>query len=425
MEVSHVVSEEDTACRKSGLYRGWTIAVIASLASGLTIGMSGYAFGVFIDPLETEFGWSRTQTNFALTISVISLLIGPLVGRWIDRFGSRPVMVVSLAFVAVGFFMYSVMTELWQFYAASLLLFAGMPGSTMLPSGRLISVWFSGTRGRMMGIVTAGNNAGGLSMVALSTFVVGAAGWRMGYVVFGVMIVAIGLLVAIYVQDRQSDVRANRGKRLTPVLPVGASLGEEEGFTLKEALHTKTFYFLALGHGIPAFAYGSVLTQLIPHMESKGFSEAGAAFGIMLLAVFGIVSKIVFGRLSESITARWAMVISLLIQAAGLLLLVVAGGSNFVWVVIIFFAMGFGAMGALIPLTVTESFGLRAYGTILGVTSMVGAGPLMIGPIMAGRLFDIYGTYDATFVIIAIAFALGAISMVMARRPESAKPALP
>lgn len=418
MAVTPITGDDAAVTKRSGLYRGWPIAVLASLASGLTIGMSGYAFGVFVEPLETEFGWSRTEVNFALTISVISLLIGPWVGRWIDRFGSRPVMVVSLAFVAVGFFMYSAMTELWQFYAASLLLFAGMPGATMLPSGRLISIWFSGTRGRMMGFVTAGNNGGGLLMVALSTFVVGAAGWRTGYVTFGVLIVVIGILVALYVKDRQSDVAANRGKRLTPPLPADGAPGESDGFTLKDVLRMKSFYFLAIGHAIPAFAYGSVLTQLIPHLESQGFSGEEAALGIMLLAVFGIVSKIVFGRLSESITARWAMVISLGIQSVGLLLLVAAGGSAAVWFVIVFFAMGFGAMGALIPLTVTEAFGLKAYGTILGVTSMVGAGPLIIGPIMAGRLFDLYGTYDSTFVIIAIAFAIGALSMVMARRPE-------
>ncbi|MBT3941629.1 MAG: MFS transporter [Chloroflexi bacterium] len=418
MSITSLPAEGQHAPKRTGLYRGWPIAVIASLASGLTIGMSGYAYGVFVDPLEEEFGWSRTELNFSLTISVISLLIGPFVGRWIDRFGSRPVMVVSLAFVAVGFVMYSSMTELWHFYVASFLLFLGMPGATMLPSGRLISIWFAGTRGRMMGIVTAGNNGGGLSMVALSTFVVSAAGWRAGYITFAVMIVFIGILVALYVRDRQNDVIASRGKRLTPPMPAAGAMSNSDGFTLKEVLRMKSFYFLAIGHAIPAFSYGSVLTQLIPHFEAEGFSSGEAAFGLMLLAVFGIVSKILFGRLSESITARWAMVISLGIQAVGMVLLVLAGGSIAVWPVIVFYAMGFGAMGALIPLTVTEAFGLRAYGTILGVTSMVGAGPLMIGPVMAGRLFDLYGTYDAAFIIIAVMFVLGAVSMSLARRPE-------
>ena len=418
MSVTSPPGEEATVTKRGGLYRGWPIAVLASVASGLTVGMSGYAFGVFVEPLEEHFGWSRTEVNFSLTISVISLLISPLVGRWIDRFGSRPVMVVSLALVAVGFFMYSAMTELWQFYIASLFLFAGMPGATMLPSGRLISLWFAGTRGRMMGFVTAGNNGGGLAMVLLSTFVVGATSWRVGYVTFGVMIVVIGMLVAIYIQDRQSEVIANRGKRLTPPLPSDEALRGSGGLTLKEVLRMRSFYFLAIGHAIPAFSYGSVLTQLIPHLESQGFSEAKAAFGVMLLAIFGIVSKLVFGRLSESITARWAMVISLGIQSVGMVFLVAAGSSDAVWFVIVFFAMGFGAMGALIPLTVTEAFGLRAYGTILGVTSMVGAGPLIIGPIMAGRLFDLYGTYDATFIIIAVMFMLGALSMAMARAPD-------
>ncbi|MDA1258141.1 MAG: MFS transporter [Chloroflexi bacterium] len=412
-----------TAVKRTGLYRGWPIALIASVASGLTIGMSGYAFGVFVDPLEDEFGWTRTEINFSLTLSVISLLIGPFVGKSMDRFGARPVMAVSLAFVATGFLLYAAMGELWQYYAASLLLYAGLPGATMLPSGRLISIWFAGTRGRMMGIVTAGNNTGGLLMVPTSTLVVGAAGWRWGYLMFSALILIVAVLVIIYVRDRQRDVNASSGKRWAPKVAGDQSRGASVGFTLREALRTRTFYYLAVGHAVPAFAYGAFLTQLIPHLESKGLSDGAASAGVMLLAIFGVISKLVFGRLSETITARWAMSISLGIQSVGLLLLIAAGGSLAVWPVIIFFAMGFGAMGALIPLTVTEAFGLRAFGTILGVTSMVGAVPLIVGPLMAGIVFDAYGAYDIAFAVISVMFMLGALSMVMARKPES--PGLP
>ena len=409
---------QTVAARRRGLYRGWPIALIASLASGLTVGMTAYAFGVFVDPLEDEFGWSRTEVNLSLSLSVISLLIGPLVGRWIDRFGSRPVMVGSLALIGIGFFLYAVMGELWQFYAASLLLYAGLPGATMLPSGRLISIWFAGTRGRMMGIVTAGNNLGGLVMVPASTLIVGLAGWRVGYASFGVVILLIAVVTALYVRDRQSDVIANRDKRWAPPFQDDDALGAAVGYSLRQVLRMKTFYFMAIGHAVPAFAYGAVLTQLIPHLESKGFSSGAASSGVMLLAIFGVISKLVFGRLSETITARWAMSISLAIQSLGLLLLVAAGGSNAVWLVIIFFAMGFGAMGALIPLTVTEAFGLRHFGTILGVTSMAGAVPLVVGPMMAGIVFDAYGTYDVAFGIIAVMFLPGALSMAMARPPQ-------
>ena len=408
---------ETAPVNRRGLYNGWYIALFASLASGLTIGTSNYAFGVFIEPLENEFGWSRTQINTALTFGVASALISPLIGRWLDRFGSRPVMVGSLALVAAGFFIYAGMTTLWQFYAASFLLYLGLPGATMIPSGRLISIWFASTRGRMMGFVTAGNNLGGLTMVPLAALVVGMSGWRGGYVTFGVVVLVIAVLVLLFVRDSQSDVTAARAKRWAPAVSDDDGPGAAVGYSLGDVLRMKSFYFLTVGHAIPSFSYAVVLTQLIPHLESQGISSGAAYKGVMLLAIFGIASKIIFGRLSETITARWAMAISLAIQSVGLVLLIVVGGSNAVWVVIAFYGMGFGAMGALIPLTVTEAYGMRHFGSILGVTSMAGVIPMVVGPPMAGKMADIYGNYDLAFAIMAVMFAIGTLAMVLARRP--------
>jgi len=100
-----------------------------------------------------------------------------------------------------------------------------------------------------------------------------------------------------------------------------------------------------------------------------------------------------------------------------MLMLIVAGGSNSVWFVIAYIGLGFGAIGALIPLTVAEAYGMRHFGSILGVTSMMGVIPMVIGPLMAGLIFDAYGTYDVAFAIMSVMFALGALSMALARRP--------
>ena len=411
--------------RSRGLYDGWSIALTVSLATGITIGTVNYAFGVFIDPLEDHFGWSRTQINTALTFGVAAALISPLIGRWLDRFGSRPVMVGSLAFVVAGFFTIAGMTELWHFYAGSLLLYLGLPGSMILPTGRLISIWFPGMRGRMMGFVMAGENIGGLAMVSLATLVVGASGWRMGYVAFGVIILLIVVLVVAFVRDRESDVAAAREKRWAPAVSENDGFGTSVGYALRDVLRMRSYYFLAAGHAVPMLSFSAFLTQLIPHLESEGISSGAAASGVMLLAAFGILSKLIFGRLSESITARWSMSIALAIQSVGLLLLIGAGGSNAVWFVIAFIGMGFGAIGAMIPLTIVESYGMRDFGSILGVTSMFGVIPMISGPLMAGVVFDAYGTYDVAFVIMSVAFALGALSMALARRPVPVSSHLP
>ncbi|MBT4515996.1 MAG: MFS transporter [Chloroflexi bacterium] len=403
--------------KRRGVYNGWPIAVTASLATGLTIGTVNYAFGVFIDPLEDHFGWSRTQINTALTFGVAAALFSPLIGRLLDRFGSRPVMAGSLLLVGAGFFTIAGMTALWQFYAGSLLLYLGLPGAMIMPTGRLISVWFPGMRGRMMGFVLAGENIGGLAMVSLATLVVGASGWRTGYVVFGVILLLIIVPAIVFVRDSQSDIDAARGKRWTPALSENDAAGTSVGYALSDVLRMRSYYLLAAGHAIPMLSFAGFLSQLIPHLETEGISSGAAASGVMVLAGFGILSKLTFGPLSEKITARWAMSICLSIQSLGLLLLLAAGGSYAVWFAIAFIGMGFGAIGALVPLTVAEAYGMRHFGSILGFTSMLGVIPMISGPLIAGVVFDAYGAYDVAFVIMSVAYGLGALGMALASRP--------
>ena len=101
------------------------------------LGTVQFAFGFFIEPLEEEFGWSRTQVNVSLSIGVVTSFLSPVVGSLMDRFGAKWTMAVSILLVASAFLLRSVMTELWQFYLFSGIMFAGTPGATMMPAGRL------------------------------------------------------------------------------------------------------------------------------------------------------------------------------------------------------------------------------------------------------------------------------------------------
>ncbi len=403
--------------------------------------MAAYAFGSFVEPLEEEFGWSRTQINFSLTLGLITGFLSPFVGRWMDRYGARPVMVISLLFLAAGFLLRSVMTNagnvtvnmspnllIWQpdihftfltqFYLFSLLLFIGFPGATVMPAGRLISVWFARTRGRMMGIVTAGNNFGGLTMVPLGTIVIAYSGWRWGYAVYGLIIIGIAIAAWVFIRDRPEDVAKERNKRWAPAgMDAATAAAAAAGYTARQALRMKTFYFVTIGLTAAMFTYSAVLTQLIPHLEAEGFSKNEAAAGLSLVAAFGIASKLTFGWLSEMITARWSAVLSLSIQSVGLVLFIIADGSNLAWVAVVVFGLGFGGIGALIPLTVAEAFGVRHFGSILGIISMVGVIPVIIGPLMAGIIFDKTDSYDMAFVITIVIFVSGAVFMALASRP--------
>ena len=405
------------APRTDRVYHGWHIAWVMALSAGFSIGMAQYAFGVFAEPLETEFGWTRAQLNGGLSISFVSGLLAPFLGRLIDRTGTRPILVASLLLVAAGFLVRPLMSQLWHWYLFNALVFTGYPGTTLLAQGKLVSLWFPKTTGRMMGLVTSGNNFGGLTMTYLAVFLVAAGGWRWAFVGFGLLVAALAVAAAFLVRDSAADVARAMARAGRPPAAEATARVARAGLTVHRALRSPAFYLITLGLAAASFTYSAVLTQLILHLRAEGFAENTAGYALMLVAAMGIGSKIAFGRLSETITARYALVISLALQAGGLGLMVAGGGAPVQWAGVFVFGLGFGGLGALIVLVVSEAFGLRAFGAIMGLVSLAMIVPQVAGPLLAGALYDSTGSYRLVFTVVLGIFGFGALCMLVARPP--------
>lgn len=348
-----------------------------------------------------------------MSIGLIAGLLAPLAGWILDRHGARLVMTASLGIVAVAFFLRAGMTELWQWYALSALLAVGMPG-TFMPVGKLIGTWFPKTRGRMMGTAITGNNVFGLIGVPLLNVVVISQGWRLGYAIIGTCLAATALAAWLVIRDSPSQGPVierqgpSTGRRNPPDLDL----------TIKEASRTPAFWLIMAGLTCAGFSYPSFMTQLIPHMEAEGWDSAKATFALTALAGIALASKITWGRLSERLTARISFVIAILIMSSGVVMVILARDTAMVWPAIIYFGMGFGGIGPLMTLVILEAFGLKNLGAIQGSISLVAQIlPVLIGPILAGALFDSTGSYRASFAIAAGIFAIGAVCVFAARRP--------
>ena len=163
-------------------YRGYPIALIAFLSTGLSIGMSQYAFGQFATPLQEEFGWTKTQLNGALSLAFVSGITGPILGKAADKYGIKIVLLISLLLISSGFLLRPTISHLWQWYFYSGLVYAGFPGATHITSGKMVSTWFPKTRGRVMGAVTSGNNFGGFTMPALAASIIAFSNWELAFI---------------------------------------------------------------------------------------------------------------------------------------------------------------------------------------------------------------------------------------------------
>ena len=397
---------------RSRLHYGWLIGTVLFLGFVLTVGVTQYAFGVFVTELEDDLGWSRAAINGSLSTFAVAGLVAPLVGWGVDRAGSRPVMVLSLLALAVSQLLRPWMTEVWQLYALSLLQFAGLPGLVMIPVGKLVGAWFEGARGRAMGLTAMGANVGGVFFASLSAVLIGGIGWRASYALFGVLFLALVPIVMLVIRDAPAE-RVEAAPPNAPRVPPPPL----RGLTTAQALHTRAFYLVVVGLFFAQLTYLSVLTQIVPHLEDVGVSRGEAAAALSLLALFGAFGKVSFGWLTEKVPARYVVVLSLACQVVGIAILVAAGSSRAFWAFAPIFGLGFGALGALMPLLVQDTFGLRAFGTIFGLVNFFTLGAALVGPPMVGASFDASGSYAPAFVTVAALFVLAAAIIARARPP--------
>ena len=401
------------------IYRGYPIAIVVFLSTGLSVGMTQYAFGEFAGPLKEQFGWSQTQLNLSLAFSFISGLCAPFVGTLSDRIGIRPVMFGSILIIAIGFLMRPFITELWHWYLFSALVYTGFPGATVLPGGKMVGLWFPRTRGRMMGAVMAGNNFGGITMPPLAAAIIVVFNWQTAYVVFGVIMGALAVMALFVIVEDENKVesemkRTGRGEQAQI-----ARAAAQAGVTLKQALRNRNFWLVTVGLVAATFTYQGVLTQLRQHFEESGFTPAMATTAVSTIAGMGIFSKLAFGRASEKITARIATILSIGLQMVGVLIIAQVDASHLLWLGIFVFGLGFGGLGALALLVVQEMFGMKEFGGIMGImqVGMIASGTG--APMMAGAIHDSSGSFDSAFLIVAAIFVVGIAALALARPIET------
>lgn len=387
--------------------RRWLVFGTLFLAAGVNVGSSNYAFGLFVEPLEASFGWSHTAISASLSFIAVGSLASPIVGRYMDRHGARPVMVVGLALMGVSFLLRPAMTELWHWYGLSFLQFIAMSGISALPTGRLIPIWFESSQGRMMGFSVTGINFGGITIPLIVNYSLGASGWQAAYFSMGAIALVLAGVALLLVREspRQAIERTSeRSERLTDEL---------SGISLSSATRTRSFYAIVGALAFGSFAHAGVFPHLVPHFAHLGVSATWAAITVTIMAITGLISKPTSGYLSEQVTARRAMMLTLSGQGIGAILLVVSPAVA--WVGLPVFGVSMGAHSVLMPLLVQESFGLRHFGSIMGVVTMFTMVPFGLAPLIAGRTFDATESYTVAYLGFAVMFAIAALGLTQMR----------
>ncbi|MCH7998055.1 MAG: MFS transporter [Chloroflexi bacterium] len=407
-----------TIGRKRSTFYGWWILAGSVVAMALGSGVSFWSFGLYIEPLETEFGWSRTEVSLGFSVSLlVSGLIGPFVGRWVDARGPRSAIIVGAALTGATYLLLATTSELWQWYAYQSINAVFRQMMFFIPFQALIARWFDSKRGIALGILGTGFSLGGFVVVPLMRVIIDAYGWDGSFIFSGIVTVAVlvpmGLLL---VRNSPADIGATIDGK--PPAEDGSHQPRVlTGLTLGQALRTPFFWVLALAMMLFFYGVFGWLVHMVPFYESVGISRGLAAALVSGAAAFGILSRLVFGALADRIPRieKAAMVLVAFLMAAMTALILDSGTAGIAFF-LIFWIVGSGGGPLLEPLLLPRAFGLAHFGAILGTFAVIETVGLVASPAIAGIIFDATGSYDWVLVMLLAAFAGSAFLLYIASR---------
>ncbi len=401
---------------ESELRSGWRVRLLVAALIGVGLGlptMPFYTIGIYAPIWAQEFGWSFASIFSGLVITTAVLLFGgPFVGALVDRHGARKVAGISLAGLAAGYMTLAFLGgSILQYYVSwSLLSLAGI-GATSISFTRAINGAFVRRRGLALGIALSGMGLFAMLVKPVAGWLIDAVGWRLTVVVVGALPLLLGATAILW------GFPAGRGEGASGV---GAAQPSLPGFTLKEAVRTRTFKIMVCAFIAISFANGAP----IPHLENILRSVHIDAQRILTLTSFIGVAMIA-GRLAGGwlIDRIWAPLVGVAVlsaAAAGCWMLAhppVSEGEAMVAILLLGFAGGVEV--DLLSYLTARYMGVRNYGAVYGTLFglfAVGAG---VGPSIIGFAFDRLGSYSQILMGCIGLLALAAVLLLsMGRYPQ-------
>jgi len=294
------------------IHYGWVMVAVTFLTALVTAGAVG-APGVFILPLQHEFGWDTAEISTALAIRLLLFgLMGPFAAALMNRFGLRRVVMTALSTIAVGLLLSLAMTRVWQLILLWGFVVGIGTGMTALVLGATVATrWFSERRGLVIGILTASSATGQLVFLPLLASLTETLGWRAALIVVCGGLIVAALAVFALMRDRPSDVGLVAYGDKAPAPAASASVAQlavSPFEALRDAAKTRVFWILFGTFFIcGASTNGLIQTHFIPLCADFGLPTVQAASFLAMMGIFDFVGTIASGWLSDRYDNRWLL----------------------------------------------------------------------------------------------------------------------
>ncbi|WP_458337063.1 MFS transporter [Streptomyces sp. 372A] len=410
------------------VHRAWIVAAVTfvTIIGGAAVNALP---GLLFDPLQDDFGWSRGEIGFAVSIDMALYgVTAPFAAALMDRFGIRRVVAAALTAIAAGSLASVWMTAAWQLMLYwGVLVGLGTGSMALAFSATVTHRWFTTRRGLVTGVLTAAGASGQLVFLPLCAWIVARHGWRPASVTVALAALVVVPFVWLLMRDHPADVglAPYGGKYTEKPAPVRGAAGRALRI-LFDAARTGPFWLLAGSFAIcGASTNGLIRTHFVPSAHDHHMPITAAASLLAVIGIFDIIGTVFSGWLTDRFDARRLLAVYYALRGVSLLFLPLLMQAT-VEPPMVFFIVFYGLdWVATVPPTLTlcrEQYGEDSpivFGWVLA-SHQVGAALVAF---LGGVARDHFGSYDVVWIAAGALCAVATLMVLVIRRvrgPEGA-----
>ena len=401
-----------------GAYYGWWVLGATFVLGVLSGGIFSHSNAIFFGPIKRDLGLNSTQTSLIFSlVRAEGSFAGPIVGRFVDKFGARPMIIFGGLLASAGFMALS-----WvHSYVLFVVIFVGMVGvgkSSGLGQVLISAVnrWFIRRRSLAMSICITGFASGGAVLLPLISIGVSTIGWRDVMLYSGIFMAVIVVPLALLVRHSPEQMG------IEPDLPRPeddtATQTSLVDFTVRQALRTRSYWILFTGSVLRITMWGAISVHAVEMFVWKGMSQGEAGLMFSLMFFLSIPMRLAAGYLGDHIPLQPMMGGGMVAAGLAVVAMLVMDGNTAVYLFVVLMAVEQGG-STLNWVALGNFFGRTSFATLMGIISTAFNLGMLVSPIYAGYMFDRTGSYTVVLISFLPIYLASGVFFLMTRKPET------
>lgn len=401
------------------IFWGWYIVGGAFLVMAINYG-ARYCFGVFLKPMATEFGLSRSVISVAAAINMLVYSFCAIfVGRMLDRIAPRWIITAGAIIAACGYVLTGfVHTPLGLYISYGVMVGLGSAGMGVVACSSSVGKWFITKRGLALGIASMGISLGTAMLTPLAGYIVVVLNWRFGLIALSFIMLFIGMIVSQTLMRRTNPeaygLLPDGDKISVPHLVSAPVVHEVSTMAL---FRDSRFWTLAVCQGLAVMISMSVFVHQVAFATDNGINKMAAASSLAAISITGFMGQFLFGWITDRIKdPKYASVIGISFMLAGTILLINVESVLQLYIAALVYGFGYGSLAPMLPLLIADRFGRQVMGSVYGLlTFFIGTGGA-VGPVLGGIIYDQFGSYHYLWLINIIVLSVIAIAFLTLKK---------